>query len=37
MRVGDGLVRLAERADAVRLQLATCEKKYDAARGALRR
>lgn len=35
-RVGDGLVRLAERADAVRLQLAACERQYDAARDALR-
>lgn len=33
-RVGDGLVRLAERADAVRLQLAACERQYEAARQA---
>ena len=36
-RVGDGLVRLAERADAVRLQLASCEASYERARDALRR
>lgn len=35
-RVGDGLVRLAERADAVRLQLAACERQYEAARAALK-
>lgn len=35
-RVGDGLVRLAERADAVRLQLAACERQYNAAREAMR-
>lgn len=35
-RVGDGLVRLAERADAVRLQLAACERQYNAARAALK-
>jgi hypothetical protein len=34
--VGDGLVRLAERADAVRLQLAACERQYEAARAALK-
>lgn len=33
--VGDGLVRLAERADAVRLQLASCEASYERARDAL--
>ena len=36
-RVGDGRVRLAERADAVRLQLAACEASYERARGALSR
>lgn len=36
-RVGDDLIALAQRADQVRLQLASCEKKYDAARDALRR
>ena len=35
--VGDGLVRLAERADRVRLQLASCEAQYERARGALSR
>lgn len=35
-RVGDGLVRLAERADAVRLQLAACTRQYNAARAALK-
>lgn len=34
--VGDGLVRLAERADAVRLQLAACTRQYNAAREAMR-
>lgn len=35
-RVGDGLVGLAERAEAVRLQLAACTRQYNAAREALR-
>lgn len=34
-RVGSDLVSLASRAEAVRLQLASCEKQYDAARVAL--
>ena len=36
-RVGDGLVQLAQRADRVRLQLASCEASYERARGALSR
>ena len=36
-RVGDGLVQLAQRADRVRLQLASCEASYERARGALKR
>lgn len=35
--VGDDLIGLTWRAETIRLQLATCEKKYDAARDALRR
>lgn len=35
--VGDGLIGLTWRAETIRLQLATCEKKYDAARDALKR
>lgn len=35
--VGDDLVALAERADVVRLQLASCEAQYERARGALSR
>ena len=36
-RVGDGLVHLAQRADRVRLQLASCEASYERARDALSR
>ena len=36
-RVGDGLVQLAQRADQVRLQLASCEASYERARDALSR
>jgi serine phosphatase RsbU (regulator of sigma subunit) len=36
-RVGDGLVQLAQRADRVRLQLASCEASYERARDALSR
>ena len=36
-RVGDGLVHLAQRADQVRLQLASCEASYERARDALSR
>lgn len=36
-RVGDGLVQLAQRADQVRLQLASCEAQYERARSALSR
>ncbi len=35
--VGDDLIGLTWRAETIRLQLATCEKKYDAARDALSR
>ena len=35
--VGDDLIGLTRRAETIRLQLATCEKKYDAARDALSR
>lgn len=35
-RVGDGLVRLAERADTIRLQLAACTRQYESARAALK-
>jgi len=34
---GEQLVSEAERADLIRFQLASCERQYEAARGALRR
>lgn len=36
-RVGDGLVQLAQRAETIRLQLASCEASYERARDALSR